>query len=147
MARTDSFWAWQNERLRPLLWWGAGSVVVGAGMRRGRSQSTRQIGLQALAWGAIDLALAVQGRRAARAHQRGERPVVDQRQAAVRFRRIVAVNAGLDVVYLLAALDLARTAPAHSRRHGAGQGIGIQGLFLLIYDLDLIRRCSAYCAR
>lgn len=139
MSRTHTFFTAQHDLLLGLLGWGAGSIVVGAGLARQRSEVLRQIGLQAIGWGAIDALLAWSGRRGARQHMTlavTPAPHPDERRAAAGFQRLVAVNAGLDVLYILGGLWLARTTRPVQR--GTGLGIAIQGLFLLIYDSLLV---------
>jgi hypothetical protein len=139
MDRTSTFWTRQERLLAPLLAWGIGSVVVGCGLATSRRPAQRAFGMQALTWGAIDAALAVNGRRGARrsAAQHGENRD-EQRRAAQTFGRIVAVNAGLDVLYLLGgSLMWQRSHTASTRGHGAG--ITMQGAFLLVYDLWLVQ--------
>lgn len=132
----QGFFVWQHGALGWLLAWGAGSVVAGAGLATSRRADLRQIGLQAIVWGAIDAALALSGRHGARANQR-HAPLSAPRSAreeAARFQRIVAINAGLDLLYIAGGLRLAQTAQRSSSRYGTGLGIAIQGLFLLLYD-------------
>lgn len=137
MAEEDrGFFAWQHAVLGWLLAWGVGSIVTGAGLATSRRQDLRQIGLQAIVWGAIDAALALNGRRGAR-NSRQLNPSSEQRsscQEAARFQRIVAINAGLDVLYIAGGLRLAQTARRNTGRYGIGLGIVVQGAFLLIYD-------------
>lgn len=132
----QEFFAWQHDALGWLLAWGAGSVIAGAGLATSHRPDLRQVGLQAIVWGAIDAALALSGRRGARANQRHD-PASASRSAsqeAARFQRIVAINAGLDLLYIAGGLRLAQTARRDSSRYGTGVGIAIQGLFLLLYD-------------
>lgn len=72
----------------------------------------------------------------AQANQRRD-PALEQRsgsQEAARFQRILAINAGLDLLYMAGGLRLAQAAGRTSSRYGTGIGIVIQGMFLLIYD-------------
>lgn len=137
MAEEDrGFFAWQHTVLGWLLAWGVGSIVAGAGLATNRRQDLRQIGLQAIVWGAIDAALALSGRRGARQNRHLD-PASEQRsgsQEAARFQRILAINAGLDLLYIAGGLRLAQTARHNPGRYGTGLGIAIQGTFLLIYD-------------
>jgi hypothetical protein len=128
------FWSWQHRALGWLLGWGAASVVFGAGLATARRSDLRQIGLQAIGWGGIDAALAIGGRRDARHKQSAISAQRSVDQEAARFQRIVAINAGLDLLYIAGGLRLALTARRDSSRYGTGVGIAIQGLFLLIYD-------------
>lgn len=139
MERTRTFWAQQHDLLLGLLGWGAGSIVVGAGLASQRSAVLRQIGFQAITWGAIDALLAWSGRRGARQHAAlvvTPTPDPDEIKAAHSFQRLVAVNAGLDLLYIAGGLRLARD--GRPDRRGVGLGIAIQGLFLLIYDSLLV---------
>ena len=139
MDRTRTFFAQQHDLLLGLLGWGVGSVVVGIGLARQRSEVLRQIGIQAIVWGAIDALLAWSGRLGARQHQTlvaTPAPDPDEIKAARSFQRLVALNAGLDLLYIAGGLRLARERRAD--RRGIGIGIAIQGLFLLIYDSLLV---------
>jgi hypothetical protein len=141
--RHSDFWSWQHRALGWLLGWGVGSVVVGAALIADRRPDLRQIGQQAIGWGAIDAALALNGRRAARAKQR-QKPTAtapEVEREAARFQQIIAVNAGLDLLYIGGGWRLLRTA---GQRRGMGLGIIIQGLFLLIYDSLLVWRVAVW---
>jgi hypothetical protein len=142
--RHTNFWTWQHQALGWLLGWGVGSVVVGAGLVADRRPELRQIGLQAIGWGAIDAALALNGRRAARAKQQLAAPAPTVEREAARFQQIVAVNAGLDLLYVAGGAWLTQTAGQQARRRGMGIGIMVQGFFLLIYDSWLVWRVAAW---
>lgn len=139
----DGFFAYQHRRLGILLGWGIGSVAVGALGLLSRKALWRQIGTQALSWGAIDALLAFFGRRGARAkaerRAKGLLTAADEQREARRFRAILLVNAGLDVLYIAVGAALARR--KRGRRDWRGMGIGIipQGAFLLLYDGLLAR--------
>lgn len=139
MSRTHTFFVRQHELLLGLLGWGAGSVVVGAGLSVQRSEVLRQIGLQAIGWGAIDALLAWSGRRSARQKMALVATTTvseDEISAARGFQRLVAINAALDVLYIGGGLRLSRS--ASQKQRGVGLGIAVQGLFLLIYDTLLV---------
>lgn len=138
MVRVDTFFEWQHRMLDWLLGWGVGSVVVGAGLATDTQSTVRQIGVQAVAWGAIDAGLAWNGRRSARVRQH-ESPAETAKRRPIaeeigRFRTIIAVNTGLDVLYVLGGLWLAQSSGKRKNRRGTGLGIAIQGLFLLCFD-------------
>lgn len=105
-----------------LLSWALASCAVGL-MLVGRGGFWGDFGLQALVWGAVDLVIAALGLRQA--------PPVDAARALARLRRLLMINAGLDVLYLLAGAFVLWLAPA-ARGHGAG--ILVQGGFLLLFD-------------
>jgi hypothetical protein len=100
--------------------WAAASVVAGALLCR--DPGTRGFGRQTMAWGAVDGAIAVVGAR-----RRAARGPTDP----ARLRRVLLVNAGLDVLYLAAGGHLvART----TRWRGDGLAVLVQGGFLLVLD-------------
>lgn len=146
MQSQHTFFRWQERALLWLLGWGAGNVAIGAAVARAADEVARHIGRQAVAWGAIDLLLAVNGRRAAR--RQATTTSDEQAPAAVaRFRTILAVNAVLDVCYVLGGLWLARTAGARRDRLGTGLGVMLQGVFLGCYDAALLRGAARWRQR
>ena len=102
--------------------WAAASVLTGAVLRGGA-------GRQHALWGAVDGALARTaaccGHRTAAGH-RGER--------AARLRRVLLVNAGLDVGYLALGAAL-RSGRLGAERRADGSAVLVQGGFLLGLDL------------
>lgn len=133
-----NFFHWQARKLMPLLAWGGISVVVGMAGTRSRDEATRQAAFQTAGWGAVDALIAVVGRRSAlrKAQQRqaNEIGVADETKARHALRRVLLINAALDVGYVTAGVALIRSPRA--QRRGMGWGILVQGAFLLIYDLE-----------
>lgn len=138
----ENFFDYQRRALRPLLVWGVGSAVAGA-LLLPFAGFWRQFGLQAASWGAIDAALAAFGRAgAARKAARlaaGELAADEAEQAAAQFRRVLLVNAGLDLLYIASGLFTALRFRERPDRVGLGAGIVVQGLFLLVFDTLLAR--------
>ncbi len=132
MSSPQSFFHFQHRALGVLWAWGVGSVAAGVPALLSRDQRIRQAGIQAIAWGAIDAALAWFGRRGARA--KISRGANDGPRQARRFRTILLINALLDVGYVASGAALLRGARGRDERTGMGLGIVIQGLFLLVYD-------------
>lgn len=143
MVEQQTFWRWQERVLGGLLVWGALSVVAGAGVARSRSVVLRRAGQQAWVWGLVDLLLAVNGRRSAR-RQAGSADQAATHAAASRFRTILAVNSLLDVGYVASGAALALHGTRLPDRQGTGLGISLQGLFLLVYDIVLLRGASRW---
>lgn len=114
-----------EERLtRVLGGWAVGSLVLGAvlSLRPG----TRGFGRQTAAWGAVDGAIALVGAR-----RRAARGPTDP----ARLRRVLLVNAGLDVGYLAVGVALLRLPAARARGLlGDGAAVLVQGAFLLVLD-------------
>ncbi|MEI7644417.1 MAG: hypothetical protein WCJ55_09065 [Chloroflexales bacterium] len=142
-----NFFVYQRRALRPLLRWGIGSSVVGATLILLPNDYWRQFGTQAVTWGVIDAALAVAGQRAAlvKAEQSfaGDVSETQEYHEAEQFRRILLVNIGLDVFYILIGLVTASRYAALPKRRGLGHGITLQGIFLLIFDSLLARNVGA----
>ncbi|MEI4279689.1 DUF6992 family protein [Klenkia terrae] len=99
--------------------WAAASVAVGAVLSV--RESTRGFGRQTAAWGAVDGAIAAVGTR-----NRRRRGPTDP----ARLRKVLLVNAGLDVGYLALGAALLRT----DRWRGDGAAVVVQGAFLLALD-------------
>ncbi len=109
--------------------WAAGSLAVG-GVLAARP-ATRGWGRQTAAWGAVDGAIALAGTAARR-----RRGPTDPR----RLRRVLLVNAALDVGYAAAGLALARSPRARARGWSQdGAAVVVQGAFLLALDLTAAR--------
>jgi hypothetical protein len=138
---TANFFEYQQQKLDILKWWGLGSVVLGAAGMLQAGPRVRHAGMQALTWGAIDAALAFVGQHGAAGKARQlEHGAMDEATLTreIRtFRRILLINAGLDIGYVLGGVWLLATAGERHRRKGMGAGIIIQGLFLLLYDAAL----------
>ena len=118
---------------RRLLLWSLLSLLTGAALQWLATPGFwRGFGIQALAWGAVDAAIALTGlalggsRRALRA---------DPGQRSRRLKRILWINTLLDVGYVTAGVVLAallgRGNPAVA---GHGWGVILQGAFLLFFD-------------
>lgn len=128
----QTFFHFQERTLGGLLLWGLGSIVLGLPGLASHTMVLRHAGIQAVAWGAIDVVLAALGRRAARA-KITQRSTNGPAQAR-RFRAILLANAGLDIGYIAAGASLVAKAQGRGERVGMGLGIVLQGAFLLGYD-------------
>jgi hypothetical protein len=103
-----------------------------------RNPFWRQFGLQALVWGAIDAMLAAFGLRSAdkkqERHALGELSFHDEAREARSFYRILLINTGLDVLYVVGGAWLMQRFKARADRRGMGLGIIVQGLWLFLFD-------------
>jgi hypothetical protein len=130
----------ENRLGRRLLAWGAASVATGATLAlAGRARDDRFLrafGSQTIGWGAIDAGLAVGGLVRSR-RLLGDPPAdaIAREREAARVRRILIVNAGLDLLYIAGGLAVAA---GRGRTDRAAQGHGLaaaaQGAFLLGFD-------------
>ena len=113
----------EEQLTRVLGGWAVGSLAAGAVLVG--DPRTRAFGRQTAAWGAVDGAIALVGsrRRAARGPTE-----------PARLRRVLLVNAVLDVGYLAAGAALLRT-----RWRDDGVAVLVQGAFLLVLDTTAAR--------
>ena len=125
----------QQHLLRLLVWAGLSIVAATAlattlAAKRIQSSLLLHFGLQTAAWGAVIAAIAATSLRGARL-----RDVA----GAARLERLVWMNVGLDVGYIGIGVALAIAAWLLARKMsvvGAGMGIVVQGLALLILELQ-----------
>ena len=114
----------EQQLTRVLAAWAAGSVAAGAVLVA--SPARRGFGRQTLVWGLVDGAIAAVGSR-----RRAARGPTDP----ARLRRVLLLNAGLDVGYLAAGAALVR----RTRWRGDGWAVLVQGAFLLVLDTAAAR--------
>lgn len=151
-------WTEQARISRQLAGWAvasiaAGSAVAAVGQVRG-NPALRAFGGQNTAWGAVDLAIAAFGEM----RRRGRLATIDDPHAQHvqadewrSLRRVLLVNAGLDVGYV--ATGLAGVARSRRRAYGplpaaAGHSAAVvlQGGFLLAFDTVHARRARVPAA-
>lgn len=122
-----------EQRLtRVLGCWAVASVALGAALSA--SSRTRGFGRQTVAWGAVDGVIACLGAR-----RRAARGPTDPD----RLRRVLLVNAGLDLGYRAAGAWLVR----RSRWRGDGVAVLVQGAFLVVFDTSAAHEVAAGAAR
>jgi hypothetical protein len=128
----DALFEAERGHLIRLLVWGAASVLVGtavlAAARNARRGLAWQFGLQTAAWGAIDLGLVAWG---------WGRVTFRDLAGYTALDRFLWLNVGLDAGYVGVGLTLALTGWFLGRRPGpigAGMGVVVQGLALLVLD-------------
>jgi hypothetical protein len=138
----DTLEALERAHLLRLLVWGVASVLAGTtivawlriGMRR--SALLQHFAIQAVVWGAAEAVIAL-GLWA--------RLTVRDVTGATRLDRLLWLNIGLDLGYVLVGLALVTAAWKLGRRlglMGAGIGIVVQGSALALLDLMLAAQIS-----
>lgn len=97
------------------------------------------IGTQSVGWGVINILIAIFGGLGTR-QRRAQLP--DPHDAAImqsesrKLKRILLINAGLDVLYMCGGYKLAQTrGEKDAVSRGMGWGIIIQGALLFIFDV------------
>jgi hypothetical protein len=129
----------ERSLLQTLSWWAACSIIGGGslwliGGRTGRP-TLRAFGRQTALWGAVNAVIAGAGTALQRAGAR--------QRSAEELRRLLLVNAALDVGYMAggASLVVARARVGQRPRYSAPQAVGdgtaiiIQGGFIAASDL------------
>ncbi len=134
----ENFYSYQQRRMSLLLGWGLLSSIVGLVTLCTQKAFWKQFGLQALTWGAIDAALALFGLAGANKkeerHALGELDEQDVVKEAYGFHRILLLNTGLDVLYVVGGAWLLHRFQGRSDRQGMGVGVIVQGLWLFLFD-------------
>jgi hypothetical protein len=132
-----NIWQFQTRLSRRLQNWAIFSVASGLLMRFG-GRYWRGMGGQFIGWGLINAAIALFGRSAAdnRAadYENPGAPQVLAKESR-NLRRLLLINAGLDVLYILFGAGLAARDKGDGTRKGNGRGIIIQGAFLFVFDV------------
>jgi hypothetical protein len=138
----DTLEALERTHLLRLLVWGAASVLAGtsiiAWLRIGtrRSALLQHFAIQAALWGAIEAVIAL---------RLLTRLTVRDVTSATQLDRLLWLNVGLDLGYVLVGLALTTVAWKLGRRFGlmgAGLSIVVQGSALALLDLMLAAQIS-----
>jgi hypothetical protein len=138
----DTLLVVERAHLVRLIVWGGASVLVGSTLlglmrlRGHRSALLEHFGLQTMAWGAIELVLALMG-----FHRLELRDLA----GATRLDRFLWLNIGLDVGYVMVGMTLSVLGWRMARRLGpvgAGMAVVVQGSALALLDLVLANQIS-----
>jgi hypothetical protein len=138
----DTFLRAEQVHLLRLLAWGALSIIAGTGVaatiavRRSRSPLLAHFALQIAVWGFVVAVIAAVEWRALH---------LPDLAAAARAERVLWMNIGFDAGFVGMGAVLAVCARALTRNAaalGAGIGIVVQGLALLVIDLQFAAAVS-----
>jgi hypothetical protein len=141
---SDTLYAMERTHLLRVGAWGAASVLVGTmllallAFRRMRSPLLQHFAIQLAAWGAIDLLLVAMGWRGL---------ALRDLAGATALDRMLWLNVGLSAGYVAVGVTLAACAWSLGRRLGgvgAGLGVVVQGLALLVLDLSTVLAIGRY---
>ena len=133
---SDTLLAAERSHLIRLAVWAAASATLGLGLvtivavRRLRAPIVLWFAIQTLAWGSVELIVTT-----ARWYGVGMRDV----SGATRLDRLTWLGPGLDVGLIGVGIPVAAMAWSPNRRlgaFGAGLGVVVQGLGLLVLDLS-----------
>ncbi len=134
-------WDFQDALTRRLLLWSVVSMVIGAALLVFGDPFWRGFGLQAVVWGGVDAAIAFFGRRTSNTRllkhvAAGGNPASLVEREAKNLRRLLWINTGLDVLYVVGGAALVITlGQSDLFARGNGWGIIVQGGFLFLFDL------------
>jgi hypothetical protein len=114
--------------------WSAGSMLTGGAMLvASESTAVRWAGAQNVVWGAIDGAIALYALHENDSLAGATKTAEEWRRERERVSRNFWVNVGLDVLYVAAGTALVAFG-RNERAIGSGQGVLVQGAFLLVFD-------------
>jgi len=119
--------------------WAVGNIAVGAALYGKHEGEERYFHLMNIGWGAINLGLATVGYLTAVKTDPSSLSLYDTVRAQHGVQKILLLNAGLDVGYMLGGLYLMErsknTEQRPERMRGFGKSIILQGAFLFAFDL------------
>jgi hypothetical protein len=140
--RPLSIYQFQMKTMPILLGWGIASICSGVVFSRRQGGFWKHLGIQFIGWGLVDAFIAgfslFSSRRQQRNWTEGQITSKKHNHDLRQFQKIVGFNAILDVVYLVGGKRLVAISRSDERRRGAGIGIQIQGMFLLLWDMLLL---------
>ena len=131
-------WTFSSQLTRRLLTWSVLSVLVSVAIVFSSNPVLRGFGIQFLAWGSIDGAIAIFGAHAS-AKRQAKIKEVERVETEIKearwLNRILWINTGLDVFYVLGGFWLVQNWGAESLLwKGHSLGIILQGGFLFFFD-------------
>ncbi|HVK63650.1 MAG TPA: hypothetical protein VM694_04210 [Polyangium sp.] len=137
LAAREAHLETQTRAMTVLTSWAVASLATGAALwATGGDDYTRSIGIQNVAWGAVDGVIAGFGYHGL-AKQRGlDKPISSWQAEDRKMRTIFLVNAGLDVLYVTAGALMVGFGKNDWVR-GAGAGVALQGSFLFTFDMAM----------
>ncbi|MGJ3237843.1 MAG: DUF6992 family protein [Anaerolineae bacterium] len=127
----------QDKISKRLMRWSLLSIAVGLLMRFG-GKFGKGLGIQFITWGLVDAAIAVGGQVAKRNRidrmRNPGKPEIKQEEAN-NLSRLLWINAGLDVLYMIGGYLWAKRDKGDGSARGNGLGVIVQGLFLFVFDV------------
>lgn len=133
-----TIWEFQATLTRRLLTWAGSSFALGLLMLIG-GKFWRGVGSQFAGWAVVNAAIGFFGDRGSTSRRakfgdQAHDPATLEREGR-NLWRLLWINAGLDVFYMLGGWLYARRAGENEQKRGVGIGIVIQGAFLFFFDV------------
>lgn len=126
----NPIWKFESDLTKRLLAWSVLSLLSGLYLWFTANEFGRGFGIQAIFWGAVDTAIALVGARTAVRRK----STTDPMKEALFIRKVLWVNFGLDMLYILGGFWVVQTY-TELFWQGTGWGIVLQGAFLFFFDL------------
>lgn len=129
-------WLYEKKLAQRLIGWGLLSMLAGLVLVLIGSPFWLAFGIQALAWGAVDGLIGYFGLKRVNKQRNQPENRDESQKEAVKLRRLLWINTGLDGLYILGgALLVIALDPGSPFWRGTGWGIILQGAFLFFFDL------------
>ena len=132
-----NIWGFDVLLTRRLFGWNVVNMAAGVVLARNADALWRGIGSQAVGWSVINFIIAIFGGSATQ--KRSLKPDAFNPETLAKesrnLRRLLWINAGLDVGYMVGGWWYAGREVARPFRRGMGVGIIIQGALLLVFDV------------
>lgn len=126
----NPIWKFESDLTKQLLVWNLLSLLSGLYIWFTTHEFGRGFGIQLVAWGAVDAAIAFIGVGIAARRK----STVDPKDEALFIRKVLWINFGLDILYILGGFWAIQTY-SEMFWQGTGYGIILQGTFLFLFDL------------
>ncbi len=123
-------WKFESDLTNRLLVWSILSLLSGIYIWFATNEFGRGFGIQLVAWAVVDAVIAIVGARTAARRK----STADPKNEALFIRKVLWINFGLDVFYILGGFWVIQTY-SESFWQGTGWGIVLQGAFLFLFDL------------
>lgn len=131
--------------------WAAANIVVGVAGNFVTDGEARYFHQMNAMWNTVNLALGAIGLHSARRDRTREQglPWKAQRERATKSQIVFSINAGLDVLYLMAGATTLELGRLHDRPRlvGYGAAVVLQGGFLLAFDALMVAAHGANLRR
>ncbi len=130
-------WRRQRALARVTVGWSILSTAVGLPLALRGDAWWRAFGRQQVGWAAVDgVVVVVADALRSRRMRRADNPYAPDalRRERRGLRRVLAINAAADALYVVGGVWLWRASPDRPDRAGAGAGIVVQGAFLCLHD-------------
>ncbi len=138
----DQLW-WNTQGMYLLIVWALINIILGGGyayLHRSFRSRVFYAGMMCALWNVITLGIASLGLFSVGSIDPALMDLEEILRESFTFERILLLNAGLDIAYIVAGYTLLEKGKHHQKRlfSGFGSAIIVQGAFLLCLDMVLV---------